>query len=364
VAEYWIKTYDWRKEERIINSFPQFTTNIQGLNIHFLHVKPTPVPGKKIVPLLLVHGWPGSVVEFLDMIPLLTSGGGELQFEVVAPSIPGYGFSSVPEKVGYNGLQTASTLVKLMARLGHNKFYCQGGDWGSVITSFISTLYPHHVRGLHLNMMPGITPGSLLKTILAKNVAGLKYLIVDEEDQAKDLFPLGYLLQETGYMHIQGTKPDTVGVGLSTSPLGLAAYIMEKFSTWTNPAWRERSDGGLGKSHPVSMDRMITNVMIYWLTNTITSSMRYYKENLSTYDDAVANGQVKVPVGFADFPHEINRACRFQLRAKYPDLVSFTTQPTGGHFAALEVPRLLATDILHFVQIVETRTESENKEEL
>ena len=210
VAEYWSQTYDWRSEEQIINSFPQFQTNIDGLNIHFLHVKPRPVKGKKILPLLLVHGWPGSVVEFLDIIPLLTAGSGDIMFEVVAPSIPGYGFSSAPERMGYNAMQTARSLVKLMARLGHDKFYCQGGDWGAVITNFLSTLYPQHVRGLHLNMMPGTTSGATLKGLLAKTVPGLHYLIVDREDREKDVLPFGFLLQETGYMHIQVSYRDFV----------------------------------------------------------------------------------------------------------------------------------------------------------
>ena len=203
VAEYWSQAYNWRAEEQTINSFPQFKTNIDGLNIHFLHVKPRPVTGKRILPLLLVHGWPGSVVEFLDIIPLLTTGGGDIMFEVVAPSIPGYGFSSAPERMGYNAMQTARTLVKLMGRLGHEKFYCQGGDWGAVVTNILATLYPQHVRGLHLNMMPATTSGATLKGLLAKTVPGLKYLIVDEEDRDKDFLPFGFLLQETGYLHIQ-----------------------------------------------------------------------------------------------------------------------------------------------------------------
>ena len=213
LAEYWSQSYDWRAEERILNSFPQFKTDIDGLNIHFLHVRPRPVPGKKIVPLLLVHGWPGSVVEFLDIIPMLTSGaGGDILFEVVAPSIPGYGFSSPPERTGYDGGQAARSLVRLMSRLGHDKFYCQGGDWGSVITTLLSTLYPHHVLGLHLNMNPGTTTGTLIKSVLANTVPGLKQLIVDEEDLDKTLFPLGFLLQETGYMHIQ-VRPSQPGRG-------------------------------------------------------------------------------------------------------------------------------------------------------
>ena len=206
LADYWSQTYDWRSEERIINSFPQFQTDIDGLNIHFLHVQPRPVKGKKILPLLLVHGWPGSVVEFLDIIPLLTTGQGDVMFEVVAPSIPGYGFSTAPERMGYNAMQTARSLVKLMGRLGHDQFYCQGGDWGAVITNLLATLYPRHITGLHLNMMPATTSGAALKGLLAKTVPGLKYLIVDEEDREKDFLPFGFLLQETGYLHIQVSK--------------------------------------------------------------------------------------------------------------------------------------------------------------
>ena len=144
----------------------------------------------------------------LSILFLLSSGEGNILFEVVAPSIPGYGFSSAPERMGYNGLHTARTLVRLMSRLGHEKFYCQGGDWGSVVTTFLSTLYPQHVLGLHLNMNPSITRGTLLKGILASTVPGLKRLIVDEEDLEKVLFPVGFLLQETGYMHIQVNSPD------------------------------------------------------------------------------------------------------------------------------------------------------------
>ena len=153
---------------------------------------------------------------------------------------------------------------------------------------------------------------------------------------------------------VQGTKPDTVGVGLSSSPLGLAAYILEKFSTWTNPAWRERSDGGLGGSHPISLDRMLSNVMVYWLTNSITSSMRYYKENLSSYDVTVANTPVRVPMGFADLPHELARVARHQLTGKFPRMVSYSTLASGGHFAAMEVPHLMAEDVINFASRVET----------
>lgn len=153
---------------------------------------------------------------------------------------------------------------------------------------------------------------------------------------------------------IQATKPDTVGVGLSSSPMGLAAYIMEKFSTWTNPAWRELGDGGLETRTAMDRDRMLTNVMIYWVTNSITSSMRYYKENLSSYDITVANTPVRVPMGFADLPHELARVARHQLTGKFPRMVSYSTLASGGHFAAMEVPHLMAEDVINFASRVET----------
>ena len=352
LANYWNNSYNWRQKETLINTIPQFTTRIDGLDIHFLHAKPKPESGKKIVPLLLVHGLPGSFVEFLDIIPLLTSGSSDLAFEVVAPSIPGYGFSSAAQKPGLNAAHTAKIFRDLMLRLGHSEFYCQGGDWGAVVTTSLATFFPGNVRGLHVNMAAALTNGGMAKSYLAQ-IPGLKYLIADPEDFDK-VPNFGFLLQESGYMHIQATKPDTVGVGLSSSPLGLAAYIMEKFSTWTDPAWRELRDGGLETRTAMDKDRMLTNVMIYWITNSITSSMRYYKENLSSYDTGVANTPVVVPVGFADLPHELTRAPRHQLTGKFPRLVSYSSLASGGHFAAMEVPEHLADDVINFASKVET----------
>ena len=363
LAKYWTSTYDWISQEKKINSFPQYKTRIDGLDIHFLRVIPKQ-ENKKIFPLLLVHGWPGSFVEFLDIIHILTKGNDEIAFEVIVPSIPGYGFSSAPDKIGFNGQYTAKIFRDLMLRLGHDKFYCQGGDWGSLVTTLISTFYPDNVIGLHLNMGGALTNGGIAKSYLAQ-IPGLKYLIADREDYDKVdavLPSLGFLLQETGYMHIQGTKPDTVGVSLSSSPLGLAAYIMEKFSTWTNRDWRQLSDGGLGSDHPISQDKMLTNVMIYWISNSITSSMRYYKENFSSFSSVVSNTPVNVPVGFADCPNELMRIPRFQLKGKFPKMLQYTTLEAGGHFAAMEVPQLLAQDILNFAAKVESSINTKKQE--
>jgi len=356
LGEYWSQSYDWATQEKLINSFPQYKTRIDGLDIHFLHIIPSKSKNsKKILPLLLVHGWPGSFVEFLDIIPLLTSGNDDFAFEVIIPSIPGYGFSSAPEKPGFDAIYTAKIFRNLMMRLGHKKFYCQGGDWGSLVTTYLATFFPENVLGLHTNMAGVLTTGGQIKAYVAQ-IPGLKYLIADKSDFHKvDGFfqSLWYLLQESGYMHIQATKPDTVGVGLSSSPLGLAAYILEKFSTWTNKSWRELQDGGLESNHPISKDKMLTNVMIYWITNSITSSMRYYKENFSSLSQEVANTPIKVPTAFADFPEELMRVSRFQMKSKFPNLVQFSTLDAGGHFAAMEVPSILAKDIIKFVTIVE-----------
>jgi len=356
IAKYWLEEFNWSSQETLLNSFPQFLTNIDGLEIHFLHVKPQESTGKNIVPLLLVHGWPGSVVEFLDIIPLLTAGNDDIAFEIIAPSIPGYGFSSAPIKPGFNLQQAAKVFHKLMGRLGHKQFYCQGGDWGSLITTNLATLFPENVLGLHVNMGGVISPGGTLKNLLVL-IPGLKYLIVDQEDMEK-VSNLGTnflrLIRETGYLHLQATKPDTLGVGLNSSPLGLAAYILEKFSTWTSPDWTGDESGGLGAGHPIDRDRMLANIMIYWVTGSITSSMRFYKENFPLNHD-ISRIPLQMPVGFADFPEELYRAPLFLLLGKFPNLIQYTRMPRGGHFAAMEVPELLAGDIIGFAWEVDKK---------
>eukprot|EP00092_Neocalanus_flemingeri_P056792 GFUD01067373.1.p1 GENE.GFUD01067373.1~~GFUD01067373.1.p1 ORF type:complete len:472 (+),score=108.11 GFUD01067373.1:30-1445(+) len=367
IARYWLEEFDWQAQETLLNSFPQFITNIDGLDIHYLHVKPSPVSGQKVVPLLLVHGWPGSIVEFLDIIPLLTAGNEEVALEIIAPSIPGYGFSSAPGKPGFNSKHAAQIFKKLMVRLGHEKFYCQGGDWGSFITTNLATLFPSHVLGLHVNMGGVISPGGMMKNLLVL-VPGMKYLLVDKEDMEK-VSSLGSfyasLLRESGYFHQQATKPDTVGVGLSSSPLGLAAYILEKFSTWTNPDWTRDNTGGLeGGRHPIKRDRMLTNVMLYWVTNSITSSMRFYKENFPLLMDRdISRIPIEMPVGFADFPKELYRAPKYLISGKFPHLIQYTRMPRGGHFAAMEEPQLLAEDIIKFINTVEEKANFVAKQE-
>jgi pimeloyl-ACP methyl ester carboxylesterase len=306
------------------------------------------------VPLLLVHGWPGSLVEFLEFIPLLATGNDQIAIEVVAPHIPGYGFSSAPAHAGFSAVEAADMFQKLMLRLGHKQFYTQGGDWGSIITTALATTYPENVLGLHLNMPVSVTPGTLLKNVLVQ-LPPLKYLLVHAEDFHKvGLQPYMRLLQETGYLHIQATKPDTVGLALSSSPLGLAGYILEKFSTWTNPELLAVEDGGL-RHHTIPLDAMLTDVMLYWTSNCITSSQRFYKENfMSGSLQVLSQIPIRTATGIADTPYELFLVPRASLAGKFPNIVQYTRFKKGGHFVAMELPTEMAADVLKFVQKVES----------
>ncbi|KAI8505997.1 epoxide hydrolase [Branchiostoma belcheri] len=363
LVAYWSDKYDWRKQEAYLNTFPHYKTNIEGIDVHFIHVKPKLKPGQTAKPLLLVHGWPGSVYEFYKMIPMLvdpTSHGGrdEDVFEVIAPSIPGYGFSEMPHKKGFDQMAAAQMFHKLMERLGFEKFYVQGGDWGALITRIMSLLKPSVVKGLHNNMqlVNAGDPRLIFRIMVGSVFPSLVGVKPEEHDR---VYPYGSkvlmgLLRETGYMHIQATKPDTVGFALNDSPVGLAAYILEKFSTWTNPANKELANGGLEKYY--TKDELLTSVMIYWLTGTITSSMRFYKETFEGKAMETTSLQVTVPTGMAAFPHELGHNPEAWCRLFYTDLVHYTLMPDGGHFAAFEKPALLAEDIRAFVRKVESRS--------
>jgi len=364
VAPYWLNTYNWKKQEKMLNQImPQYKTSIDGIDVHFAHIKPKAKANQKVLPILMVHGWPGSFVEFTKIIPMLTEMSNEdFIFEVIAPSIPGYGFSSSPAKQGFDAIYTAKMFVKLMDRLGHETFYYQGGDWGSFIGDSLTTLYPEKVRGLHLNMIAVDTISANLKLFVASLVPSL---VLEKKDYGKVvplMDKLGDLLKETGYMHIQATKPDTVGLALTTSPLGLASYILEKFSTWTNKAGRQVEDGNLLEFF--TMDDLLNNVMVYWINGNIIPSQRYYKENLAGEAYGLLSGVPieNVPVGLAAFPEELFVQPKNFVTGKYRNLVSYTDMPVGGHFAAYEQPKLLFSDIVQFVALVEKN--KTNKEEL
>ncbi|XP_022088742.1 epoxide hydrolase 1-like [Acanthaster planci] len=330
-------TARWRKKEQELNQYQSYKTKIEGIDIHFVRAVPRLNVGQKAKPILMVHGWPSSFYEFYKIIPMLIDptrhGGTEDDiFEVIVPSLPGYGFSEAAHKQGFDS------------------YYVQGGDWGAKVTDQMAGMFPNHVRGIHVNMI-------LVQPPVSQIILGSLFpsLVLENKGYARSLpswESLKFWLMETGYLHIQATKPDTVGHALTDSPVGLAAYIIEKFSSWTNYDWLDLDDGGLDAYW--SKDDLLTNVMIYWVSECITSSMRLYKENLPV-SRSLSNFLNTVPAGLADLPNDLSRAQKNWATQHYTDIVSYTTYSTGGHFAAFEVPDQLAKDLRQFVQKVEQR---------
>lgn len=349
--KYWLEEYDWRRSEAILNSFQHYRTEIEGLNVHFIHSKPEK-NYSRIIPLLLVHGWPGSVFEFYKIIPLLTNpiGNSEFAFEVIAPSIPGYGWSEQSHKKGFSQIPTARIFDKLMRRLKFEKYMAQGGDWGAVVVSLLARMYPENLFGIHVNMFSsGIKKPSLLRMLFGHYFPSRAFSQPQYANfNLKNLFKS--LLKETGYMHIQATKPDTVGVALNDSPVGLLAYILEKFSTWTNPAFIELADGGLERKF--TKDEILTNVMIYWINQNIVSSQRYYKEFFMDEAQKRLNKKyIDIPTAYADMPHELAVGKQpIEIVRSFYNVIQNTTFADGGHFAAFEVPDELAIDIINFAK--------------
>ena len=358
ILDYWTSKYNWTERQALLNKYPQFKTNIQGLDIHFYHVRPTNLPKDrklKVLPLMILHGWPGSVVEFQKIIPMLTtpSPNHDFVFELIVPSLPGYGFSEGAVRPGMGAAQIAVILKNLMHRLGFEKFYLQGGDWGSIVSSNLASLFPEKVIGVHLNMCNFNRPSSVFWGIVGSYIPAL---VVESEHYSK-FYPFSStvktLVEESGYFHIQATKPDTIGAALTSSPDGLAAYIIEKVSTWTNKGYRERDDGGILEKF--TLDELLDNVMVYWVTNSITTSVRLYAETMNSAYRALKIEElpIKVPTACAMFPHELLAQPKSILASKYHNIVQYNYMLRGGHFAAFEEPRILADDVFSFVKKTE-----------
>ena len=328
LVEYWRDTFDWRAQEARLNALAHFRTRIDGQSIHFIHARSAHADA---LPLLITHGWPGSVVEFLDVIPRLTdpqAHGGRAAdaFHVVAPSLPGYGFSEPPRTRGWDVPRVARAFTELMARLGYARYGAQGGDWGAQVTTRIGALDPEHCVGIHLNMAIGMPPDDPAP--------------LSEEEQADLAAMQDFMREESGYANEQGTKPQTLGVGLNDSPAGLLAWIVEKFRTWSD------CDG-----HPESCftrEQLITNVMLYWATQTIASSARLYWE---TRHSAAPPPYVGVPTGVARYPKEPLRWPRSWVEGQY-NVTHWVAMPRGGHFAAMEQPELFVEDVQTFFRTV------------
>jgi len=325
LVEYWAGSYNWRQAEAELNQLPQFTNSEQ---VHFLHIRSS---HKDATPLLLSHGWPGSIVEFLDLIvPLTEPTSGGRPFHLVIPSLPGFGFSGPTVTEGVSPQRIAGIFVELMAGLGYNKYVAQGGDWGAIITGHIGRADPEHCIGIHLNMVTAAPTPEMLDDA--------------SEEELAILTSIGEFQEfETGYQAIQGTKPQTLSFAMADSPVGLCAWIYEKFWRWT--------DSNGAPFSVIDKDRFLTNLMLYWLTNTAGSASRIYYEFRAAGSE-LATG-VSVPTAGAIFPKEIYKASRRWAEQAF-NIVHWTTFEEGGHFAALEQPEALVNDIRSFVDKLES----------
>lgn len=322
LVEYWRTNYDWRRCESALNAIGQFKTNIDGLDIHFLHAKS---PHEHALPLILTHGWPGSVIEFAKTIGPLTrpeAYGGDIKdaFHVVAPSLPGFGFSNKPAETGWGPRRIATAWAILMQRLGYNRYVAQGGDWGAVVTTALGVMKPEGLAAIHLNL-PFVLPEGPYENLNSEEAAMLDSLAY-------------YDRWDSGYSKQQMTRPQTIGYALADSPVGQAAWIYEKYQAW--------SDCGDSPENVFSYDDMLDNIMMYWLPNAAASSARIYWESFA---GAFAGVPVDLPVGCAIYPKELYKAPRSWADRVYKNLFHWAEMEYGGHFAAFERPGLFVKDI-------------------
>ena len=322
LCDYWRDGYEWRRCEARLNGLNQHVTQIDGLDIHFLHVRS---PHEGAMPLILTHGWPGSVIEFMDAIgpltdPVAHGGRAEDAFHVVAPSLPGFGFSGKPTATGWGVGKIATAWAELMRRLGYTEWVAQGGDWGAAVTTAIGTQAPAGCLGIHVNM-PVARP--LPEDLAAPSPAELRALAALQHYQEWD----------SGYSKQQATRPQSVGYGLVDSPVALAGWILEKMWAWT--------DNGGSPYDALSRDTILDNLMLYWLPATGASSARLYWESFAKFGD----GEVTIPSGASQFPKEIIPAPRKWAERRYRNLVYWNDLPKGGHFAAWEQPGLFVGEL-------------------
>ena len=319
---YWEREYDWRRFEAELNRFPQFLTQIDGLDLHFIHVRSK---NPNAMPLVLTHGWPSSIVDFLGLIgpltdPVAFGGSAEDSFDVVVPSLPGFGFSQKPTQTGWSVQRIAGAWVELMERLGYDSWAAQGGDWGAVVTTALGAMQPEGLLGIHLNTQYAF-PAQIPDTLSP----GERYAI--------DTLAL-YMGELGGGNHLQGTKPQTVGFALADSPAGQAAWIYEKFQSKTD-------NDGLAED-ALSTDVMLDAISLYWYTNSAASSGRIYWENKA---GSFAGPKLSLPVAVTVFPRDIPRLPRNWIEDAYTNLIHYGEADKGGHFAALEQPEILVGEI-------------------
>jgi pimeloyl-ACP methyl ester carboxylesterase len=332
LVKYWGSAYDWRKIEARLNSLPQFLTKIDGLDIHFIHVRS---PHSNALPMILTHGWPGSVLEFLKVLdpftnPTAHGGHSEDAFHLVVPSMPGYGFSERPRSPGWGPDRIARAWAVLMERLGYRNYVSQGGDWGAVISNKMAIQRPEGLLGIHVNF-PATVPPDIAKALSCGDPAPTG-LSADEKaafDKLAAFYKTG-----SGYSAMMVTRPQTVGYGLTDSPAGLAAWMYDKFAAWTY------TDGD--PERELTKDEMLDDITLYWLTNTAVSSARLYWENNANNFNAVS---VSIPAAVSVFPGEIYQAPLSWTKRAYHNLIYFNKAHKGGHFAAWEVPDIFTEEV-------------------
>jgi epoxide hydrolase len=336
VCDYWAHEYDWRSTEATLNAFPQFRTQIDGLGIHFIHVRSR---HPDALPLVMTHGWPGSVVEFLKVIGPLTDptsyGGDEADaFHVICPSLPGYGFSDKPDRSGWTVQRIAGAWIDLMDRLGYERYGAQGGDWGTSITTSIGQQDPDHVTGIHLT--PPLAPPD--PSTFDDLTEGERSALASLEHSSE---------WDSGYSQEHSTRPQTIGYALVDSPAALCAWIIEKFWAWTDCA-----------GHPenaLTRDELLDNLMLYWLPRTGASSARLYWESIRQVNEWISGSvtdQVSVPAGCSIFPKELQRPSRRWAEKRFLDIRYWNEPGSGGHFAAFEQPELFVDELRSFFKLV------------
>jgi pimeloyl-ACP methyl ester carboxylesterase len=323
VCRYWAEEYDWRRCEARLNAIPQFRTPVDDVAVHFLHVRS---PHADALPLVLTHGWPGTVVEFLDVIapladPVAHGGRFSDAFHLVIPSLPGFGFSSRPTSLGWNRERVADAWAVMMTRLGYDRFAAQGGDWGASVANHLAQRHPERMVGIHLNLVTVSPPPGAEEEGVDEHYASWR---ASREERAR---------WENGYVHQQRTRPQTLGYALADSPVGQCAWILEKFKAW--------SDCGDDPVAAFGIDRLLDNISIYWLTNTATSSARFYWE----CQPGGFDGRIEIPMGATIYPKEINRPPRAWAERVYLDLQYWHEVDRGGHFAAFEQPGLFVDEV-------------------
>lgn len=318
VIDRWANGYDWRRTESELNGWGSYTTVASGQRVHFLHTRSA---DPDAIPLVLTHGWPGSIVEFLDALPMLTD-----RFHLVVVSMPGYGFSGPTSERGVDVARVAAAVADVMAQLGYDRYVAQGGDWGALVTRYLGEHFTPNVVAIHTNMLFAL-PAEGATDVMEG---------VTEDEIAAIVRTSAQVVDGTAYMDVQSTRPHSVGFGLDDSPIGLAGWILEKFAAWCDTR----------EGMPVSTDRLIDNLMTYWLTRTATSAARLYCESARACTGALSpwQGRVDVPTGYAVYPCEILQTPRVWAEKHY-NLVHYAHQDRGGHFAAFEQPRLFAADL-------------------